>query len=77
MKSAISLSLSFAQILELFRQLPKKQKILLTRELEKDVVDSRLKNLLANFKTDQLSLDIINDEVEIVRQNIYARSKKR
>ena len=77
MKSAASLSLSFSQILDLIKQLPKQQKILLTKELEKDVINSRLSDLLIAFKTDELTLDTINEEVETVRQTIYARTKKR
>lgn len=57
--------------MSLVKQLPQSQKIKLTKELEKEVVDSRLSRLLNDFQTDELSLDLINQEVESVREEIY------
>lgn len=76
MKAELNISLSFNQILDLVRQLPKKQKIKLTKELEKEVINSKLSTLLETFKTDDLSMDTISKEVEIVRKELYERSKK-
>lgn len=76
MKSAIKLDISFDQVLELVRKLPKEEKIKLTRELEKDGIESKLSSLLKTFHSKELSLGTINEEVEIVRQNIYDRHRK-
>ena len=75
MKTAIQIDFTFDQILSLVKQLPKQQKIKLTKELEKDIVASKLSMLLKSFKTDELDLNTINEEVEIVRQEIYEKQK--
>ena len=54
MKAALEINLSFDQILSLVKQLPRQQKIKLSKELEKDVIDSRLSTLLKTFKTKDL-----------------------
>ncbi len=71
-----TISLSFNQILDIVRQLPKRQKVKLVKELEKEVIDTKLTKLLDSFKTEELSMDTIDQEVEIVRQELYANSKK-
>lgn len=71
MKTALQIEISFDQILALVKSLTKKQKIELSKELEKYVIDSKLSQLLEIFKTDQLSLETIDEEVEMVRQEIY------
>ena len=71
-----NISLNFNQILELVRQLPKQQKIKLSKELEKEGINSKLTKLLETFRTDDLPLNIIDEEVEAVRKELYARSKK-
>lgn len=71
-----NISLSFNQILDLVRQLPKSQKIKLSQELEKEAIDTKLSKLLTIFRKEELSLDIIDQEVELVRQELYAKSKK-
>ena len=75
MKSALQIDLTFDQILPLVKQLPKKQKIKLSKELEKEAINSKLTRLLETFKTDELDLKTIDEEVEIVRQEIYAKEK--
>lgn len=75
MKTALQIDLTFDQILSLVKQLPKKQKIKLSKELEKEAIDSKLTRLLETFKTDELDLKTIEEEVEIVRQEIYDRKK--
>ena len=70
------MDLSFEQILALVRQLPREEKIRLSSELEKEVVESRLSRLLDAFKTDALSFDDIAKEAEAVREKIHARSSK-
>lgn len=76
MKTALQIDLSFDQILSVVRQLPKQQKIKLTKELEKEVIDSKLSRLLKTFRTKEISLKTITDEVEKVRQEIYDRQKR-
>lgn len=76
MKSeSYNLGLGFDQILDLVKQLPKKDKIRLSKELEREIIDTKLTALLEAFKTNDLEQETINEEVEIVRAEIYARSK--
>ena len=76
MRADHNISLTFRQILDLVRQLPRQQKIRLTKELEKEAIDSKLSQILQSFKTDELSQDLIDEEVEAVRQELYERSQK-
>lgn len=69
------ISLNFEQILELVQQLPLADKLRLSKELEKETRDLKLTELLETFQTDELDLDTINQEVETVRAEIYARPK--
>ncbi len=67
--------MGFDQILDLVRQLPKKEKLRLSKELERDIIDAKLTALLKAFKTDNLDQDTIDKEVEIVRAELYAKAK--
>jgi hypothetical protein len=67
------LSLNFEQILALVKQLPYPEKLQLSQELEKEVLNSKLTALLESFRTDELSLEAIAQEVEAVRSEIHAR----
>ncbi len=69
-----NIDLAFDQILDLVRQLSKKEKIRLSKELERDIIDTKLTALLKAFKTDDLDQETINKEVEIVRTELYAKS---
>lgn len=71
--SNYQLSLNFEQVLALVKQLPYSEKLQLSQELEKEVLNSRLTALLDSGKTDELSLETITEEVEAVRSEIYAR----
>lgn len=71
-----NISLTFNQILELVKQLPKKQKIKLSKELEKETIDSKLMELLDAFKTDEITQAEIDKEVEFVRAARFAKKKK-
>ncbi|WP_352421028.1 hypothetical protein [Proteiniphilum sp.] len=51
--------------------MPKKDKIRLTKELEKDVVNTKLTKLLKTFNANDLELSDMDSEVEDVRQEIY------
>lgn len=77
MKSeSFNISLTFNQILELVKQLPPKQKIKLSKELEKETINSKLTEILAAFKTNDLTQADIDKEVEAVRTARYAKKKK-
>ncbi len=75
MKTALQIDISYDQVLTLVKQLPTKEKIKLSKELEKDGIESKLSGLLKTFRTKNLRLSIINKEVEIVRQKIYESQK--
>jgi predicted DNA-binding protein YlxM (UPF0122 family) len=75
MKAALQLDITFEQILSIVKQLPKQHKIKLTKELEKEIINTKLSRLLKTFKTDALDLKTITEEVEIVRQEIYDQQK--
>ena len=75
MRTALQIDLTFDQILSMVKQLPRQQKIKLSKELEKEAIDSKLTRLLNSFRTKELDLKTINSEVETVRQEIYAKQK--
>ncbi|GBF20048.1 hypothetical protein C21_02219 [Arenibacter sp. NBRC 103722] len=75
MKTVLLLDLTFDQILSMVRQLPKQQKIRLTRELEKEAIDTKLSQLLKTFRTKELDVKTITEEAESVRQGIYDKAK--
>jgi hypothetical protein len=77
MKTAVQIDLTFDQILSMVKQLSVQQKIKLTKELEKEAIDSKLTKLLKTFKTNEIDLKTINDEVEIVRNEIFENKKAR
>lgn len=70
-----NIDLEFSQILKLVKQLSKKEKIRLSKELEKEIIDAKLTALLKAFKTDDLDQSTIDKEVEKVRTELYAQSK--
>ena len=76
MKTALQIDITFEQILSMVKQLPRQQKIKLTKELEKEAIDTKLSRLLKTFKTQDLDLKTINEEVESVRQEIYEKQKR-
>ncbi|MBA2330198.1 MAG: type II toxin-antitoxin system VapB15 family antitoxin [Chitinophagaceae bacterium] len=76
MKADLNISLTFRQILDLVRQLPRQQKIRLTKELEREGINTTLSQILQAFKTDILTQKMIDQEVEIVRQELYEQSQK-
>ena len=75
MKTARNSNITFDQIMLMVKQLPKQQKIKLSEELEKEVIDSKLSRLLKSFKTDELDIETITKEVESVRQELYESQK--
>lgn len=76
MKTALQIDITFEQILSMVRQLPRQQKIKLTKELEKEAIDTKLSRLLKTFKAKNLDLKTITEEVESVRQEIYEKQRR-
>jgi hypothetical protein len=76
MKTALSyqIQLNFKQIVKIVKQLPADDKIKLSKELEKDAINSKLTKLLKSFKTNDLTEDMINQECDIVREKLYTKS---
>lgn len=73
---SFQISLSYQQIRDLVIQLPYKDKARLGQELAKETKNQRLSQLLESFRTDELSQEDIDKEVESVRTEIYADKKK-
>ena len=67
------LLLNFEQVLTLVKQLPEPEKLQLSQELAKELLDVKLTALLESFQTDELWLETITEEVEAVRSEIYAK----
>ena len=76
MKTELQLEVTFDQLLSMVRQLTKKQKQKLSKELEKEVIDNKLNRLLKSFKTNELDFKTITEEAELVRQEIYDKQKR-
>ena len=70
------ISLSYKQIRNLVNQLPMKEKTKLSKELEKQVKNQTLTRLLDSFRTDDISQEEIDAEVEMVRTELYEQKKK-
>ena len=75
MITALQVDITFDQVLALVKQLPKQEKIKLSKELEKDEIDSKLSKLLGTFKTKNINLSTIDKEVEIIRKQMYESQK--
>ncbi|SFU04138.1 hypothetical protein SAMN04489724_3550 [Algoriphagus locisalis] len=71
MKTELQVDLSFEKILSIVKQLPRRQKVLLSRELEKELIDSKLTKLLKSFKANDLDDELLCKEIENVRQELY------
>ena len=71
MKTPLQIELTFDQILSMVKQLPRQQKLKLTKELEKEAIDTKLTRLLKSFSTTDLDMKTITEEVETVRKEIY------
>ena len=72
---ALQISFSYNQIRDLVNQLPYRDKARLSRELAKEAKDQTLSRLLKSFKTDNISQEEIDKEVESVRAELYAKKK--
>lgn len=76
MKTAFKIDLTFEQVISIVKQLSTKQKLELSKELEKEAINSKLSLLLKTFKSDTIDLNVVNEEVESVRQEIYDNKKR-
>lgn len=76
MKTALQIDITFDQIFALVKQLPSQEKVKLSKELEKESIEFKLAKVLDSFKTNELSTETINEEVEIVRQKIYESQRR-
>ena len=45
MKTALQIDITFEQILSMVKQLPRQQKLKLSKELEREAIDTKLKHL--------------------------------
>ncbi len=75
MKTALQIDITYEQILSIVKQLPRNQKLNLSKELEKEAIGNKLSKLLSSFKTDELDEQTITEEVERVRSDIYGKQK--
>ena len=75
MKTALQIDITFEQILSIVKQLPRQQKLKLSKELEREAIDTKLTSLLRTFKAPKLDLKTISEEVEFVRKGIYDKRK--
>jgi hypothetical protein len=74
MSDELNIKLSFNQLLKLVMKLPKKEKLRLTEELEREGINSKLRNILNGFRPDEnLTLDLIDEESELVREERYGK----
>lgn len=71
MKTTLQIDISYDQVLALALQLSKAEKVKLAKGLEEQEISTRLSSLLSAFKTDELDLNMVEEEVEIVRRYIY------
>ena len=75
MKTALQIDITFEQILSMVKQLPRQQKLKLSKDLEREAIDTKLTSLLRTFKAPKLDLKTISEEVESVRKGIYDKRK--
>jgi hypothetical protein len=72
-EATYQIDLSFNQILKIVKQLPISDKIKLSKELEKEAIDSKLTMILKALKTDELTEEMIQDECNLVREKIFLK----
>jgi hypothetical protein len=75
MRAAIQVDFTCEQVLNLVKLLQSKDKIKLSKELEKEGIDSKISKLLVTFKAEKLSLATIRKEAEIVRKQLHESKK--
>lgn len=65
--------MSVENVKEIILKFPDEDKMMLLRELEKDMFPKRLDKLMRDLKDVPLSYEEINEEVEYVRKKRYKR----
>lgn len=63
------------ELIAIVQRLTDDDKIRLGNALKKEMIDDTLEKLLTAFRTDELDMETITQEVEIVRQERYNRAK--
>ena len=76
MIASLQLDVTYEQVIALVRKMPLSEKLKLSKELENDAINSKLSKLLKTFKTKELSIETINAEVELVRQQMHESQKR-
>lgn len=71
-----TMQMSFEDVRKAIFQFPSEDKMLLLRELEKEMFSIRLNALRGDLEDIPLSYDEINEEVEYVREQRYKRKKR-
>ena len=66
---------TYGRFLSPVKQMSRLHPSVFGKEPENESIGTRLSSLLNAFRTDELSLDTIDMEVETVRQQIYDREK--
>lgn len=66
-------ALTNAALMRLIKDLPRAQKLLVAKELRRDGLRVELDHLLASFRTEELSLDMIDLAVKEERTKAYGR----
>lgn len=69
--ASLKIRLNYSQVLELARQLSDEDKLELNRALSAEARSIKLRRLLKTLKTDEISQEEIDEEVEAVRQEAY------
>jgi hypothetical protein len=63
------------ELIAIVQRLTDDDKIRLGNALKKEMIDDTLEKLLTAFRTDELDMETITQEVETVRQERYNRAK--
>lgn len=71
--STYSLPITFEQLIAIVNQLPESDIVRLTQSIEEKFLGDKLKMLLSEFQTNELSMKDINAEVEKVREGIHRK----
>lgn len=76
MLSSLKLNIEFNQLLTLIKQCDVNQKLAIVKAIEKDTFKIRFKELIDELKANDITIDEINEEVELVRKERYNSKKK-
>lgn len=76
MLSSLNLNIEFNQLLTVIKQCDVNQKLAIVKAIEKDTFKIRFKELIDELKANDITIDEINEEVELVRKERYNSKKK-